>query len=141
MKKDNSNSAFVNTIVGEGACLVGELTLDGLLRIDGDFSGSIKTSGRVLVGKTGRAECSISADETVVIGGAVKGNIYSAGKVVILSSGMVIGNIQAKTLVTEEGVLLHGQCLIRADEEKGSRPVVMGSTYSLDWQQEEDQED
>ena len=43
--------AFVNSIVGEGTRFNGELDLNGLLRIDGDFTGTIKTTGKVLVGK------------------------------------------------------------------------------------------
>ena len=126
--------SFINSIIGEGTRFNGELVLDGLLRIDGDFSGSIETTGKVLVGKTGRAECNIIAG-TVVIGGAVRGNIYSSGKVVILSTGMVIGNIQAPRLVVEEGVLLHGTCrIISSNDSNEKKAVAAGSgTYSVEW--------
>ncbi|TFG59737.1 MAG: polymer-forming cytoskeletal family protein, partial [Spirochaetales bacterium] len=63
-----ADGTFINSIVGEGTRFRGELDLDGLLRIDGDYFGSIKTTGKVLVGKNGRAECTIRAG-TVVIGG------------------------------------------------------------------------
>jgi cytoskeletal protein CcmA (bactofilin family) len=129
------NHSFINSIIGEGTRFSGELVLNGLLRIDGDFSGSINTSGKVLVGKSGRAECNIVAS-TAVVGGVVQGNIFSSGKVVILSTGMVIGNIQAQKLVVEEGVLLHGSCIIKGESvEQEEIPVASdGSTYSLDWQ-------
>ena len=109
--------------------------MNGLLRIDGDFSGSINTNGKVLIGKTGRAECNIIAG-TAVVGGVVHGNIFSTGKVVILATGMVVGNIQAGKLVVEEGVLLHGSCIIKGGSEASeavSAPIV-GSSYSVDWQ-------
>ena len=131
------NHSFINSIIGEGTKFSGELVLNGLLRIDGDFSGSINTSGKVLVGKTGRAECNIVAS-TAVIGGVVHGNIFSTGKVVILSTGMVIGNIQARNLVVEEGVLLHGSCVVKggdADDEPDKVPVASaGTSFSVDWQ-------
>ena len=127
--------SFINSIIGEGTRFNGELVLDGLLRIDGDFSGSIETTGKVLVGKTGRAECNIIAG-TVVVGGAVRGNIFSSGKVVILSTGMVIGNIQAPRLVVEEGVLLHGNCRIVTDADPGERNKVTSpsGSYSVEWE-------
>lgn len=130
--------SFINSIIGEGTRFTGELVLDGLLRIDGDFSGSIETTGKVLVGKSGRAECNIIAG-TVVVGGVVRGNIFSSGKVVILSTGMVIGNIQAPRLVIEEGVLLHGNCrIITQDEAAGRERVAVGAgSYSVEWNRDE----
>ena len=111
--------AFVNSIVGEGTRFNGELDLNGLLRIDGDFTGTITTTGKVLVGKNGRAECTINAS-TVVIGGAVKGNIYSSERVIVLSSGMILGNIYTPRLIVEEGVILDGECVIDEDYNKVS---------------------
>ena len=111
--------AFVNSIVGEGTRFNGELDLNGLLRIDGDFTGTITTTGKVLVGKNGRAECTINAS-TVVIGGAVKGNIYSSERVIVLSSGMILGNIYTPRLIVEEGVILDGECVIDEDYNKDS---------------------
>lgn len=105
------DGAFVNSIVGEGTKFNGDLDLNGLLRIDGDFTGSIKTAGKVLVGKNGRAMCTINAS-TVVVGGAVIGNIYSTEKVVIFSSGIIVGNIYTPRLIVEEGVILNGLCTI-----------------------------
>ncbi len=105
------DGSFINSIVGEGTRFKGELRVSGLLRIDGDFSGEIETAGKVLVGKNGRAECTINA-ETVVIGGVVRGNIVSSDKVVILSTGMLVGNVSTPRLIVEEGVIVHGKCMI-----------------------------
>ncbi|MCL2792853.1 MAG: polymer-forming cytoskeletal protein [Spirochaetaceae bacterium] len=108
------NGAFVNSIVGEGTRLTGELDLNGLLRIDGDFIGTIRTTGKVLIGKNGRAKCTITAS-TVVIGGALKGNIYASEKIIVLSSGIIFGNIYTPKLIVEEGVILDGNCTIKSN--------------------------
>ncbi len=107
----DTNGVFINSIIGEGTSFSGDILLSGLIRIDGDFKGSITTTGKVLIGKNGRAECTIKA-QTVVIGGVVKGDIISDDKVVILSTGMLIGNIAAPRLIAEEGVILDGVCKI-----------------------------
>ena len=117
------SGVFINSIVGDGTRFVGDLELNGLLRIDGDFIGNIRTDGKVLIGKNGRAECTITAD-TVVIGGVVKGDIVSKGKVVILSTGMLIGNVSTPRLISEDGVILNGLCMISSVEEV---PVSTGS--------------
>ena len=108
------DKTLLNSIIGEGTRFKGEFDLNGLLRIDGDFSGTIRTKGKVLVGSNGRVECTMYAG-TVVIGGIVQGDIFSTEKVTILSTGMVIGNIQSPRLVIEDGVILNGNCKIVKD--------------------------
>ena len=103
--------AFINSIIGEGTRFKGEFDLNGLLRIDGDFSGIVRTKGRVLVGSNGRAVCTIYGG-TVVVGGVVHGNIFATEKVILLSTGMMIGNILTPRLIIEEGVLFNGNCRV-----------------------------
>lgn len=105
------NGVFINSIIGEGAKFKGSIALKGLFRIDGDFHGTIEKADKVLVGRNGRAQCSIHAG-TVVVGGVVKGDIVSTKKVVVLSTGMVIGNISTPRLMVEDGVILDGKCKI-----------------------------
>lgn len=114
------NGVFINSIVGEGAKFKGDIALKGLFRIDGDFSGNIRKADKVLVGRNGRAQCSIHAG-TVVVGGVVKGDITSTEKVVVLSTGMVLGNITTPRLLAEDGVILNGRCRIVHLKESGSR--------------------
>jgi len=103
--------AFINSIIGEGTRFKGEFDLNGLLRIDGDFSGTVRTRGKVLVGSNGRAACTIYGG-TVVVGGVVHGNIFATEKVILLSTGMMIGNILTPRLIIEEGVLFNGNCRV-----------------------------
>jgi cytoskeletal protein CcmA (bactofilin family) len=114
-----SDDAFVNSIIGEGTRFKGEFDLNGLLRIDGDFSGVIRTPGKVLVGRNGRAECTMHAG-TVVVGGVVKGEITSTEKVIVLSTGLVLGNVTTPRLIVEEGVILDGTCRITTPERPAS---------------------
>lgn len=111
MSDHRADGSFINSIVGPGTFFRGHVELNGLLRIDGDFSGSVKTSGRVIVGQAGRADCAIDAG-SVVIGGLFRGEIFAQEKVVLLSSSVVIGSITAPRLVVEPGVLMHGSCRV-----------------------------
>lgn len=125
--------ALINSIIGEGTRFKGDLDLSGLLRIDGDFEGNIRTDGRVLVGRAGRARCLIEAD-TVVIGGILKGDVKASSKVVLLSTSVVIGNIRSPQLIVEEGVLLHGRCTVSEDPQVlASAPSGDESVFSVDW--------
>lgn len=102
---------LVNSIIGEGSEFKGEFKINGLLRIDGKFQGTIATSGKVLIGINGEALTDIEA-RVVVVGGTVKGNIMATERVTLLSSGKVTGNIITPSLIMEEGVAFAGKCII-----------------------------
>ncbi|SRR6056297_2024178 len=123
------NGVFINSIIGEGASFSGDISMDGLFRIDGDFRGNIEKADKVLIGRNGRAECSIHAG-TVVVGGVVKGDIYSTEKVVVLSTGMVIGNIATPRLLVEDGVVLNGRCKILSFKDKKKKQEADGLSTS-----------
>ena len=120
----SEDGTFINSLIGEGSSFSGDINLKGLLRIDGDFKGTISEGGKVLIGKSGRVEATINSG-TIVIGGVLKGNINAAEKVVILSTGMLIGNVTAPRLLVEDGVILNGNCTIterkEVEEEKTFR--------------------
>jgi cytoskeletal protein CcmA (bactofilin family) len=102
---------IVNSIIGEGSEFKGEFTINGLLRIDGKFKGTIDTEGKVLIGQTGEAVTDIRAS-VVVVGGKVKGNIFATERVIMLSTGHVEGNIITPGLIMEDGVMFEGNCTI-----------------------------
>jgi cytoskeletal protein CcmA (bactofilin family) len=106
-----SESNIVNSIIGEGSEFKGEFKINGLLRIDGRFKGTIETDGKVLIGQSGAALTDIRA-RLVVIGGTVKGNIFATERVIFLSTGRISGNIITPSLVMEDGVAFEGNCTI-----------------------------
>lgn len=109
--RQHEDDNIVNSIIGEGSEFKGEFKINGLLRIDGNFKGTIETTGKVLIGRTGQAITDIKA-RLVVIGGTVKGNIYASERVIFLSSGHIIGNIITPSLIMEDGVAFEGNCTI-----------------------------
>ncbi len=102
---------IVNSIIGEGSEFKGEFKINGLLRIDGNFQGTIETDGKVLIGQTGCAVTDIKA-RLVVVGGSVRGNIFATERVIFLSTGVIRGNIITPSLIMEEGVKFEGNCTI-----------------------------
>ncbi len=112
---------LINSIVGPETFFRGHVELSGLLRVDGDFSGSLKSDGRVIVGRAGRADCAIEAG-TVVIGGVFRGEIFATEKVVLLASAVVIGTIRTPRLVAEDGVLLTGVFEVTGSVERLVQP-------------------
>ncbi len=115
----STDDSTINSIVGSGTFLRGHIELSGLMRIDGDFSGSVSTLGRVIVGQGGRADCMIEAG-TVVIGGLFRGEISASEKVVLLSSSVVLATIRTPRLIAESGVLFSGRLNVNQDAAQPS---------------------
>jgi cytoskeletal protein CcmA (bactofilin family) len=116
MARGQTDDHIINSIIGEGSEFKGEFKINGLLRIDGRFTGTIATEGKVLVGQAGEALTDISA-KIVIIGGKVKGNIFATERVVLLTTGDVKGNIITPSLIMEEGVRFDGNCVINRSRD------------------------
>jgi cytoskeletal protein CcmA (bactofilin family) len=94
----------------------GDIDVHGLLRIDGDVRGSVRVTGKIVVGATGRVEAPIRA-ESAIIGGIVKGDVYVSERLRILAGGVVIGNVFAPRFEAEEGTVVHGDVAVTGRPE------------------------
>jgi cytoskeletal protein CcmA (bactofilin family) len=113
--------SLVNSIIGAGSAVDGDIDIDGLLRIDGDLRGTLRVTGKVVVGAAGRVEAPIRA-KSAIIGGTVKGDVYVSEHLRILAGGVVIGNVFAPRFEAEDGTVVHGDIAVTgrlegADEE------------------------
>ena len=88
-----------------------------MLRVDGDVRGSIRVTGKIVVGAAGRVEASIRA-RSAIIGGLVKGDVYVSERLRLLSGGTVVGNVYAPRLEIEDGTCIHGYVEVSGDSEK-----------------------
>ena len=102
---------LVNSIIGAGSAVDGDIDVDGLLRIDGDLRGTLRVTGKVVIGSAGRVEAPIRA-KSAIIGGTVKGDVYVTERLRILRGGVVIGNVFAPRFEAEEGTLVHGDVAV-----------------------------
>jgi cytoskeletal protein CcmA (bactofilin family) len=97
----------INTLFGPGSVFKGDLNVQGLTRIDGDYIGTIQSTGKILLGQNGRFDGTLSG-RIVVIGGALRGNVYSTHKVILLAGCLLIGNVYSPRLIIEENALVSG---------------------------------
>ncbi len=106
----------INTLIGSGSAVSGDIHVNGFVRIDGDIDGNLESTGNIIVGNKARINGNLTAISTVV-GGIVNGNIYAPEGIKLLSSSAVIGNITTKHLEIEENVIFHGHCIALKQEE------------------------
>ena len=110
------NDMTVNSLLGYGSVFKGDIKVNGIIKLAGDFQGTIESTGQVFVSESARVESSIKAS-SVVIGGMVKGDIIATDKVTILSTGVVMGSITTSRLIAEDGVVLDGVCNVSLNKE------------------------
>ena len=105
----------INTIIGKGSAISGDLKVNGFIRIDGDIDGSLETDGNVIVGENARIRGDLTA-KSVIIGGIIKGNIKANESVKILAEAAVIGDIISRKVQVDGSAIIHGHCISIKDE-------------------------
>ncbi|HEV3468695.1 MAG TPA: polymer-forming cytoskeletal protein [Pyrinomonadaceae bacterium] len=103
----------VSGFVGAGTTVAGDAEFRGMLRIDGHFTGRIRSEkGALIVSAGGVVDADVSV-ATARINGTVNGDVVAAERVELGRSARVRGNIQTPALVVEEGAVFEGQCRMR----------------------------
>lgn len=117
-----SDDISINTIVGEGSAVSGNLRVNGFVRVDGDIDGNLDTPGNVIIGEKARIRGNITA-AAVTVGGIVIGDISAPKSITLLSESIVIGNITTRRLQIAENTFVQGHCVSLKDEESYSKAV------------------
>ena len=100
----------------------GTIKFSNILKIDGKFEGEMITNeGDVIVGKTGSIKANIHV-KNAFIEGHVDGNIVASEKVELKERAQLMGDLTARTLVIEEGVVFIGKCNVNPDGFKMGNP-------------------
>ena len=106
----------INTIIGKGSAISGNMKVNGFIRIDGDIDGNLETDGNVIVGENARIRGDLTA-KSVIIGGIIKGNITANESVKILAEAAVIGDVISRKVQVDGSAIIHGHCISIKDEE------------------------
>ena len=110
MTRNNKNELVMNTIIGKGTHVEGNIEVEQNLRIDGSFTGQLKVSETLIVGATGELTDVSVKVKNATIGSKVKGNVTASGKVILESSSRFEGELTTKFLVMDEGASFTGKC-------------------------------
>src|SRR5206468_5651826 len=95
------------SIIGTGMRVVGDITAEGVVKIEGTVVGTVRAGRQVLVGKGGEVEGDVISREAI-IGGEVRGSIRADERIEIQSTSVVHGDIAAKRLLVQEGGEING---------------------------------
>ncbi len=103
----------------KGTTVTGELEFAGMLRIDGNFHGSISTTDTLIIGEHAIVNADVKVGE-IEIHGQVSGTIDAKRRVEISSTGRVRGEIQTPVLLVNPGGIVDGQIRMADNHPEGT---------------------
>jgi cytoskeletal protein CcmA (bactofilin family) len=98
--------------VGEQTELLGDLEVEGGIRIDGHIVGDVHCKSVVYLGESGTVKGNITAS-AFISSGKVEGNVVSHQHVQVSVPGSVKGDIETAELILEKGVFFDGYCRMK----------------------------
>ena len=107
----------INTIIGKGSSITGNLRINGFVRLDGDIDGNLETDGNIIIGDSARIKGDVKA-KAVIVGGIVVGNILAQESVKMLSNSAVLGDVISRKVQVEDKATFHGHLISIKDEEQ-----------------------
>ena len=138
-----TGQATLNTMLGQGCKIKGDIELQGTIRIDGQFEGSISCPDTLIIGKSGIVKAEVKV-KNAVIGGKLIGNITAANKIELQSGSHVEGDISTARLVIDEGVFFEGNCKMgtstNSKDAEHSTTSSNSSSNNPSWQKKEDKQ-
>jgi cytoskeletal protein CcmA (bactofilin family) len=118
MKIWRSKEQQIAAFFDQGTNLTGELQFSGVVRIDGNFHGSIDGGDMLIIGNNAVIHADIRVRE-IEIHGQVFGNIEVGSRAEIFSSGSFRGDMNTPVLVVHPGGILDGHSHMVADTKCG----------------------
>lgn len=120
---DSLNYDKIQTIIGEGTEIKGNIQSNGVVRIDGVLEGTIHHTGDLLVGPKGRVVAEIHS-KGLSIAGEVRGQIQVEGKLELLPGARLYGDIRCGLFVVHEGAMFHGRSMMASESEAEGAKIV-----------------
>lgn len=108
-KMNTENDSQGINLLGKGTRINGDVVSEGDIRIDGELTGNLNCSGRVVIGETGKVTGEISCKNSE-ISGYQKGKLNIEQQLNLKSSSKVYGEINTGKLSIEPGAMFSGSC-------------------------------
>jgi cytoskeletal protein CcmA (bactofilin family) len=103
------------TYIHSGTRIVGDITVQGRMRVDGMIRGNVEVDGLLEVAEAGSIEGERVVAHEIKILGRVLADVTAGAKIEIWHSGRLEGNVRAAALDIEEGAVFIGRSEMNAE--------------------------
>jgi len=108
-KKTNPSQVLERNIIGKNTSFVGDIQSEGDFRIDGKVEGTIKTTGRVVIGQEGSVDGTIECTHAD-IEGKFSGKLNVDQMLSLKASATISGEVVLGKLSVEPGATFNASC-------------------------------
>ena len=121
----SSKPSPIDSLIGAGTTITGDITFVGGLRIDGHVKGNVRCSGNkpgtLVLSELAKVEGEIDVAH-VVVNGTVAGPVRATEYVELLPKARVTGDVAYKSIEVHVGAIVMGQ-LVYENPQKSEKVV------------------
>ncbi len=99
-------------IISKNTTITGDVISEGDFRIDGTLEGSLKTNGKLIIGKEGKVNGKVEATNAD-IEGSFSGELLLQDVLTIKASANISGDVITGKLSVEPGAKFNGSCSMK----------------------------
>ena len=111
-KKGNAPQSSIDSLIGAGTRIEGNVVFSGGLRVDGEVRGNINCEngqqGTLVISEKASVEGSIVVGH-VVVNGTVTGPVCASESLELLSSARVTGDVEYHQIEMQQGAVIQGR--------------------------------
>lgn len=111
-KKGNTPQSSIDSLIGAGTRIEGNVTFSGGLRVDGEVRGNISCinglEGTLVISEKASVEGAISVGH-LVINGTVIGPVTAGESLELLPSARVTGDVEYHQIEMQQGAVIQGR--------------------------------
>ena len=109
---DAIESSTQQNRIAQGTTIVGDIVSEGGFRIDGSVQGTIKTPGKIVVGKSGIINGTLEGTNAD-FEGRFSGKMKLSGVLSLKSSAFIEGEVETGKLAVEPGATFNAVCSMK----------------------------
>ena len=121
MKNNDINGK--HSRIESSTSIKGDIVSEGDFRIDGTLEGSIKTNGKIVIGKEGLVNGGLSCNNADVEG-KIKGNLFVSETLNLRSTCHIEGEVLIGKLIVESGANFNASCSMNKEGKKADIQLV-----------------
>jgi len=111
-KQTTMETSTQQNIIAQGTKIVGDIASQGPFRIDGTIEGNVKTSGKVVVGKSGFIKGTLQG-ENADFEGKFSGKLILSGTLSLKATAHIEGEVHITKLAVEPGATFNATCSMK----------------------------
>ena len=120
----------IDTLIGEGTAIDGDLVFSGGLRLDGKVRGNIRAAGdkpsMLVISEKGMVEGEIAVGH-LILNGTVKGPVHAGELLELQPHARVLGEVRYAALEMHQGALVEGRLVPVGQEEIKTLPKLLAA--------------